>query len=65
MTMEPRAMQLHVWDESYGLISHLSYIPMDYEEIAILNSLTSEDRAELLAQNQRDYQELCQTEYDR
>jgi len=65
ITMEPRAVQLHVWDDSYGLISHLSYIPADYEEIAILNSLTSEDRAQLLAQNRRDYEELCKTEYNR
>jgi 3',5'-cyclic AMP phosphodiesterase CpdA len=65
ITMEPRAVQLHVWDQSYGLISHLSYIPADYEEIAILNSLTSEDRAQLLAQNRRDYEELCKTEYNR
>jgi hypothetical protein len=63
--MEPRAVQLHVWDESYGLISHLSYIPAGYEEIAILNNLMSEDRAQLLAQNRRDYEELCKTEYDR
>jgi Icc protein len=65
LTMEPRAVQLHVWDYSYGLISHLSYIPAGYEEIAMLSSLTDEDRAQLLAQNQRDYQEFCRTEYDR
>jgi len=64
-TMEPRAVQLHVWDDSYGLISHLSYIPAGYEEVAGLSSLTDEARAELLAQNRRDYQQLCKTEYDR
>jgi 3',5'-cyclic-AMP phosphodiesterase len=64
MTMEPRAVQLHVWDNSYGLISHLSYIPAGYEEIAMLRSLTNEARTQLLAQNWRDYQELCKTEYD-
>ena len=63
--MEPRAVQLHVWDESYGLISHLSYVPAGYEELAMLASLTDDARAKLLAQNRRDYQELCNSEYDR
>ncbi|MBV8451515.1 MAG: phosphodiesterase [Deltaproteobacteria bacterium] len=65
LTMEPRAVQLHVWDDNYGLISHLSYVPAGYEEIALLNGLTGEARAQLLAQTRRDYQELCKTEYDR
>jgi 3',5'-cyclic-AMP phosphodiesterase len=65
ITMEPRAVALHVWDESYGVISHLSYIPAGYEEIAVLSSLTREARTQLLAQNRRDYQELCKTEYNR
>ena len=65
ITMEPRAVALHVWDDSYGLISHLSYIPAGYEEIAVLSSLTREARTQLLAQNRRDYQELCKTEYNR
>jgi 3',5'-cyclic-AMP phosphodiesterase len=64
-TMEPRAVQLHVWDDSYGLISHLSYVPAGYEEVAALSSLTDEAREKLLAQNRRDYQELCKSEYDR
>jgi 3',5'-cyclic-AMP phosphodiesterase len=63
--MEPRAVQLHVWDDSYGLVSHLSYIPTGYEEVALLGSLTDEARQQLLAQNRREYQELCDTEYDR
>ena len=65
ITMEPRAVTLHVWDESYGLISHVSYIPAGYEEIPILSTLTSEDRVELLSQNRRDYKEICKTEYNR
>jgi 3',5'-cyclic-AMP phosphodiesterase len=65
ITMEPRAVALHVWDESYGLISHLSYIPAGYEEIPILSTLTSEDRTQLLSQNRRDHQEICKTEYNR
>ena len=64
-TMEPRAVQLHVWDDSYGLVSHLSYVPANYEEVAMLNGLTDEARAKLLAQNRSDYQELCKSEYDR
>jgi 3',5'-cyclic-AMP phosphodiesterase len=64
-TMEPRAVQLHVWDDNYGLVSHLSYVPAGYEEVAMLSSLTAEAREQLLAQNRRDYQELCKSEYDR
>jgi len=64
-TMEPRAVQLHVWDDSYGLISHLSYVPANYEGVAMLSGLTDEARAKLLAQNRRDYQKLCKIEYDR
>lgn len=64
-TMEPRAVQLHVWDDSYGLISHLSYVPASYEEVAVLSRLTDEARAQLLAQNRRDYEKLCKTEYNR
>jgi len=63
--MEPRAVQLHVWDDGYGLVSHLSYVPAGYEEVAMLSSLTDETRAKLLAQNRLDYQELCKSEYDR
>lgn len=62
--MEPRAVQLHVWDDSYGLISHLSYVPAGYKEVAMLSSLTDGARAQLFAQNRRDYEKLCKTEYD-
>jgi len=58
-------VQLHFWDESYGLISHLSYVPAGYEEVAMLSGLTDEARAKLLARNPQDYQELCKSEYDR
>ena len=64
ITMEPRAVQLHVWDDSYGLISHLSYVPAGYEEVAMLSSLTDGARAQLFAQNRRDYEKLCKTEHD-
>jgi 3',5'-cyclic-AMP phosphodiesterase len=65
ITMEPRAVQLHVWDRSYGLISHLSYVAAGFEEMALVDSLTDETRTKLLAQTRHDYQELCKTEYDR
>jgi Icc protein len=64
-TMEPRAVQLHVWDDRYGLLSHLSYVPAGYEDLAMLNGLSEQARAKLLAQNRRDYQELCKIEYDK
>jgi 3',5'-cyclic-AMP phosphodiesterase len=65
LTMEPRAVQLHVWDQGYGLVSHLSYVPAGYEERNTLSSLTDEVREQWLAQNRREYQEFCRTEYDR
>jgi 3',5'-cyclic-AMP phosphodiesterase len=64
-TMEPRAVQVHMWDASYGLISHLSYVPAGYETVNGLSSLPEEEAAKWLAQNRQDYQELCATEYDR
>jgi 3',5'-cyclic-AMP phosphodiesterase len=64
-TMEPRAVQIHAWDDGYGLVSHLSYIPAGYETVNALTSLTKEAAVEWLAQNRREYQELCKAEYDR
>jgi 3',5'-cyclic-AMP phosphodiesterase len=62
--MEPRAIQIHVWDHGYGLVSHLSYIPAGYEKVEALNSLTEEARAQWLAENKRDYHAFCEAEYD-
>ena len=64
-TMEPRAVQIHVWDQGYGLVSHLSYVSASYESVNGLTSLTKEAAAQWLAQNRREYQEFCKTEYDR
>ena len=63
-TMEPRAVQIHIWDDSYGLVSHLSYVPAGYETVTGLSELTDEAREKWLAQNRREYDELCTTEYD-
>jgi len=64
-TMEPRAVQVHLWDNSYGLISHISYVPAGYEPVNGLSSLTAEAATKWLAQNRQEYQELCEAEYDR
>jgi 3',5'-cyclic AMP phosphodiesterase CpdA len=63
--MEPRAIQLHVWDPGYGLVSHLSYIPNSYEPIALLSSLNIAERGKIIAQSRRDYDALCKSEFDR
>jgi 3',5'-cyclic-AMP phosphodiesterase len=63
-TIEPRAVQLYVWDDSYGLIAHLSYVSAGYEEIAVLSHLPRDARERLLVQNHREYEAFCQTEYD-
>lgn len=63
--MEPRAVQLHVWDEGYGLVSHLSYVPAGYEAVPMLGGLSDEARTKLVARNWRDYQDLCKSEFER
>ena len=63
--MEPRAIQLHVWDPSYGLISHLSYIPNSYESLEMLAPLDAATRGKMIEQNKRDYAALCASEFDR
>jgi 3',5'-cyclic-AMP phosphodiesterase len=63
--MEPRAIQLHVWDPGYGLISHLSYIPNSYEPLAMLAGLDPNARGKMVAQSKRDYAALCASEFDR
>ena len=62
--MEPRAIQLHVLDPGYGLVSHLSYVPNDYRNVAMLGGLPENDRAALVAHAKRDYQDMCDTEFD-
>jgi hypothetical protein len=63
--MEPRAIQLHVWDPAYGLVSHLSYIAESYEPLAMLAPLDAATRDKIIAQSKRDYAALCASEFDR
>jgi len=63
--MEPRAIQLHMLDPGYGLVSHLSYVPNGYERVSLLGSLADEVAAELLEHERKAYLELCRKEYDR
>ncbi len=63
--MEPRAIQLHVFDPGYGLVSHLSYVPNDYRNVAMLGSLPEKDRAALVDRAKQDYENMCRAEYDR
>jgi 3',5'-cyclic-AMP phosphodiesterase len=65
LVMEPRAIQLHVLDPGYGLVSHLSYVPSGYRHITMLDTLSKKDRSELVERTRRDYEELRRTEYDR
>ncbi len=62
--MEPRAIQLHVLDPAYGLVSHLSYVPSDYRKVAMLGGLPEKDRAMLVERAKRDYEDMCRSEYD-
>ncbi len=62
--MEPRAVQLHVLDPGYGLVSHLSYVPNDYRNVAMLGSLPEKERADLVGRARRDYEHLRGAEYE-
>lgn len=62
--MEPRAVQLHVWDPGYGLVSHLTYVPNSYEPLPMLASLNAASRASLIEQNKRDHETLRKKEFD-
>ena len=64
LVMEPRAIQLHVLDPGYGLVSHLSYVPSGYRYIRMLDTLAEKDRSELVERTRRDCEELRRTEYD-
>ena len=62
--LEPRAIQLHVLDLGYGLVSHLSYVPNGYRNVPMLGSLPEKDRAALLSRAKRDYEDMCRAEFD-
>jgi 3',5'-cyclic AMP phosphodiesterase CpdA len=62
--MEPRAIQLHVLDPGYDLVTHLSYVPNGYREVQMLGSLPEKDRASLVERAKKDYAEMCRTEFD-
>jgi 3',5'-cyclic-AMP phosphodiesterase len=62
--MEPRAIQLHVWDPGYGLISHLSYVPNSYQALPLLDDLDEARRATVLSHARTDYEAMCGDEFD-
>jgi 3',5'-cyclic AMP phosphodiesterase CpdA len=60
--MEPRAVQLHVWDPAYGLVSHLSYVPDGQEVFRADFAGRSFDG--VLEAAYRNYEALRRTEYE-
>ena len=62
--MEPRAIQLHVLDPGYGLVSHLSYVPSGYRNVPMLGSVSEEERVALVGRARRDYEDMRRAEYD-
>ncbi|MFI5366033.1 MAG: phosphodiesterase [Candidatus Binatia bacterium] len=58
--LEPPAVQLHVLDPGYGIVSHLSYVSGNHETISPPAPL----RAQLVAAALQGYAELCLTEFD-
>jgi 3',5'-cyclic AMP phosphodiesterase CpdA len=65
IAMEPRTVQLHVQDPGYGLVTHLSYVSKEFEQIRIMNGMRAKARAKLLGTVQHSYDELCRKEFDR
>ena len=63
-TMEPRAIQLHAWDNGYGLVSHLSYVLNGYRALNMLANVGDEERAKIVARARKDYDDLCRAEFD-
>ena len=62
--LEPRAIQLHVMDPGYGMVSHLSYVPSGYQQVGMLTGVSTELREKLLSENRDQYAALCRIEYD-
>jgi 3',5'-cyclic AMP phosphodiesterase CpdA len=65
LVLEPRAVQLHLLDARYGLVSHLSYVGGDYETFspvtAFRGNRTPEELREMVQHN---YEALRRTEYE-
>lgn len=56
--IEPRAVQLYVWDPGYGLVSHVSYLS------GVSETYSSSKASSLRESFQRHYEELCRMEFD-
>jgi Icc protein len=63
--LEPPAVRLHVFDPGYGLVSHLSYIPRNYERLSLSASAPKEELEESVRRDRAAYENLCREEYDR
>jgi 3',5'-cyclic AMP phosphodiesterase CpdA len=62
--IEPPAVQLHLFDPGYGLISHLSYVGGDPEIFNIAGLSSNQTLESVLERCNREYEELCRMEYD-
>jgi 3',5'-cyclic AMP phosphodiesterase CpdA len=60
MTLEPRAVQLHLWDPAYGLVSHLSFVSSHETFQPVRGRLVSE----ILEGFAHRYDELKRREYE-
>jgi hypothetical protein len=63
--MEPRAIQLHVWDLGYGAVSPSQLRPSSYQPMALLGTLKAAERDQIVEQNRRVYEALRKSEFDR
>ena len=65
LVLEPRAVQLHLLDARYGLVSHLSYVGGDYETFSPISAFRSNRTPEELREMvQHNYEALRRTEYE-
>src|SRR5262249_2704519 len=62
--IEPPAVQLHLFDPGYGLISHLSYVGGDPEIFNIAGLNSNRILESMLERCNREYEELRRMEYE-
>jgi len=64
LIMEPRSVNLHILDQNYGFVSHLSYVSKEYESFKPISELENWTLDDLLELIKRKYDKICYEEFD-
>jgi len=63
--MEPRCVELHTYDPAYGLVTHTSYVPNNYDRTPMLDLFKDDAaRASFLGRVGKDYEAMRRLEYE-